>query len=104
MKVPTDMVKLGSLAPKQNTREAEGVMKDQLITVMEALRVSRAELRTHNARRVKNAPRTIQRLKEILFDDRVTHALSALGHGDDEAPSVVPPQDGDARNEPVKPE
>jgi hypothetical protein len=65
VKVPTDMVKLGSLAPKQNTREAEGVMKDQLITVMEALRVSRAEFRTHNARRVKNAPRTIQRLKSI---------------------------------------
>ena len=69
-------------------------MKDQLIAVMEALRLSRAELRTHDARRVKNAPRTIQRLKEILFDDRVTQALSALGHGD-EAPSVVPPQ-GDA--------
>jgi hypothetical protein len=79
-------------------------MKDQLIAVMEALRLSRAELRTHDARRVKNAPRTIQRLKEILFDDRVTQALSALGHGDDEAPSVVPPQEGGARNARVKPE
>jgi hypothetical protein len=79
-------------------------MKDQLITVLEALRLSRAELRTHDTRRGKNAPRTIQRLKEVLFDDRVTQALSALGHGDDEAPSVVPPQDGDARNERVKPE
>jgi hypothetical protein len=79
-------------------------MKDQLITVLEALRLSRAELRTHDARRVKNAPRTIQRLKEVLFDDRVTQALGALGHGDDEAPSVVPPQDGGARNARVKPE
>jgi len=79
-------------------------MKDQLIAVMEALRLSRAELRTHDARRVKNAPRTIQRLKEILFDDRVTQALGALGHGDDEAPSVVPPQEGGARNARVKPE
>jgi hypothetical protein len=69
-------------------------MKDQLITIIEALRVSRAELRTHDARRVKNGPRTIQRLKEVLLDDSVTQALNALGHGE-EAPSVVPPQ-GDA--------
>ena len=48
---------------------------------------------THDARRVKNAPRTIQRLKEILFDDRLTHALRSLGQ-DDEAPSVVPPRGG----------
>jgi hypothetical protein len=41
-----------------------------LIAVLEALRLSKAELRTHDARRVKNGPRTIQRLKEILFDDR----------------------------------
>jgi hypothetical protein len=79
-------------------------MKDQLIAVMEALRMSRAELRTHDARRVKNAPRTIQRLQEILLDNRVTQALNTLGHGDDEAPSVVPPQDGDARNARIKPE
>ena len=67
-------------------------MKDQLITIIEALRVSRAELRTHDAR--VNGPRTIQRLKEVLLDHRVTQALNALGHGE-EAPSVVPPQ-GDA--------
>jgi hypothetical protein len=53
-----------------------------------------------DGRRVKNAPRTIQRLKEILLDDRVTQALSALGHGE-EAPSVVPPQEGGPRNERV---
>jgi hypothetical protein len=49
---------------------------------------------------VKNSPRTIQRLKEVLFDDRVTRALRSLGH-DDEAPSVVPPQDGGSRSERV---
>jgi hypothetical protein len=49
-------------------------MKDQLITIIEALRVSRAELRTHDARRVKNGPRTIQRLKEVLLDASVTQA------------------------------
>ena len=56
-------------------------MKDQLITVLEALRLAKAELRTHEGRRVKNAPRTIQRLKEILFDDRLTQALRSLGQG-----------------------
>ena len=75
-------------------------MKDQLITVLEALRLAKAELRTHDARRVKNAPRTIQRLKEILFDDRLTQALRSLGQ-DDEAPSVVPPQEGGPRSERV---
>jgi hypothetical protein len=75
-------------------------MKDQLITVMEALRLAKAELRTHEGRRVKNAPRTIQRLKEILFDDRLTQALRSLGQ-DDEAPSVVPPQEGGPRSERV---
>jgi hypothetical protein len=75
-------------------------MKDQLITVLEALRLAKAELRTHEGRRVKNAPRTIQRLKEILFDDRLTQALRSLGQ-DDEAPSVVPPQEGGPRSERV---
>jgi hypothetical protein len=75
-------------------------MKDQLITVLEALRLAKAELRTHEGRRVKNAPRTIQRLKEILFDDRLTQALRSLGQGE-EAPSVVPPQEGGPRSERV---
>ena len=75
-------------------------MKDQLITVLEALRLAKAELRTHEGRRVKNAPRTIQRLKEILSDDRLTQALRSLGQ-DDEAPSVVPPQEGGPRSERV---
>jgi hypothetical protein len=34
-------------------------MKDQLITLLEALRLAKAELMTHDTRRVKNAPRTI---------------------------------------------
>jgi hypothetical protein len=75
-------------------------MKDQLITVLEALRLAKAELRTHDAQRAKNSPRTIQRLKEVLFDDRVTRALRSLGQ-DDEAPSVVPPQHGGSRSERV---
>ena len=75
-------------------------MKDQLIAVLEALRVARAELMTYDARRVKNGPRTVKRLQEILFDDRVTRALRSLGQ-DDEAPSVVPPQDGGSRSERV---
>lgn len=87
-------------ASKTKSRMKQSVMKDQLITALEALRISRAELRAHDARRVKNGPRTIQRLKEILFDDRVTQALRALGQ-DDEAPSVVPPQAGGPRTERV---
>jgi hypothetical protein len=75
-------------------------MKDQLITILEAVRLAKAELMTHDTCRVKNAPRTAKRLKEILFDDRVTRALRSLGQ-DDEAPSVVPPQEGDPRNERV---
>ncbi|MGA7065216.1 MAG: hypothetical protein WB048_02620, partial [Pseudolabrys sp.] len=38
----------------------------------------------------ENALRTIQRFKEILFDD--TQALRSLGQGE-EAPSVIPPQE-----------
>ena len=75
-------------------------MKDQLITVLEALRLAKAELMTHDTRRVKNAPRTVKRLKEILFDDRVSQALRSLGQHD-EAPSVVPPQEGGSRSERV---
>jgi hypothetical protein len=75
-------------------------MKDQLITILEAVRLAKAELMTHETRRVKNGPRTVKRLKEILFDDRVTQALRSLGQ-DDEAPSVVPPQDGGSRSEHV---
>jgi hypothetical protein len=75
-------------------------MKDQLITLLEALRLAKAQLMTHDTRRVKNAPRTIQRLKEILFDDRLTEALRSLGQ-DEEAPSVIPPQEGGPRSERV---
>ena len=75
-------------------------MKDQLITILEAVRLAKAELMTHETRQVKNGPRTVKRLKEILFDDRVTQALRSLGQ-DDEAPSVVSPQEGGPRSERV---
>jgi hypothetical protein len=67
-------------------------MKDQFTTVLEAVRLARAEFGTHDMRRVKNAPRTLQRLREVLMEDRVTKALRLLGH-DNEGPSVVPVQD-----------
>jgi len=51
-------------------------------------------------RRAKNSPRTLQRLREVLFDDRVTQALRSLGQ-EDEAPSVVPSQDGGTHGERV---
>ena len=75
-------------------------MKDQLITILEAVRLAKAELMTYETRRVKNGPRTVKRLKQILFDDSVNQALRSLGQ-DDEAPSVVPPQDCGSRSERV---
>jgi hypothetical protein len=48
----------------------------------------------HNARRVKNAPRTLQRLEKILLNEDVTRALGALGPGI-EGPSLVPSSDED---------
>jgi len=68
-------------------------MKDQMITVLEALRLAKAELKTHEARRVKNAPRTIKRLKEVLLNDDVGRALGLLTPSVG-APSVVPHQEG----------
>jgi hypothetical protein len=40
-------------------------MEDQLITILEAIRLAKAELRTHNSRPVENAPRTLKRLEQI---------------------------------------
>ena len=72
-------------------------MKDQLITVVEALRLAEAELKTHFSRRVKNAPRTIKRLEAIMLNKDVTRALGLLGPSIS-GPSVVP-QDEDASDE-----
>jgi hypothetical protein len=66
-------------------------MKDQLITILEALRLAKAELSTHNSRRVKNAPRTLKRLEHILLNEQVTRALGLVGPNV-QAPSVVPTQ------------
>jgi hypothetical protein len=71
-------------------------MKDQFTTVLEAVRLARAEFRTHDMRLVKNAPRTLKRLREVLTEDRVTEALRLLGH-DDDGPSLVPFQDHSER-------
>ncbi len=69
-------------------------MKDQVITILEAMRLAKAELRTHNSRPVKNAPRTLKRLEQILLNENVTRALGLLGPVD--APSMVPTQDENA--------
>lgn len=66
-------------------------MKDQLITILEAIRLAKAELRTHNSRPVKNAPRTLKRLEQILFNENVTRALGLLSP-DVDSPSMVPDQ------------
>ncbi|MGB8680304.1 MAG: hypothetical protein WCD59_21770 [Pseudolabrys sp.] len=66
-------------------------MKDQLITILEAIRLAKAELRTHNSRPVKNAPRTLKRLEQILFNENVTRALGLLSP-DVDGPDMVPDQ------------
>ncbi|MGC2054862.1 MAG: hypothetical protein WA665_15320 [Pseudolabrys sp.] len=66
-------------------------MKDQLITILEAIRLAKAELRTHNSRPVENAPRTLKRLEQILFNENVTRALGLLSP-DVDGPSMVPDQ------------
>jgi hypothetical protein len=68
-------------------------MKDQLITILEALRLAKAELSTHNSRRVKNAPRTLKRPEQILLNEKVTRALVGPSI---EAPSMVPTQEENA--------
>ena len=73
-------------------------MKDQLLTVIEALRMARAEIHTHYARRVKNAPRTVERIHTVLFDPKVSAAMGLLIPGM-ESPSVVPEESEEAKHE-----
>jgi hypothetical protein len=64
-------------------------MKDQLLTVVDALLQAKAELNAHHSRRVKNAPRTLKRVEAILFDPKVDKAMGILVPGA-RAPSLVP--------------
>jgi hypothetical protein len=84
-------------AESKDTRKAEGSMKKQLIVILEALRLARAELKTHNSHKVENASRTIQRLEELLLNERVTQALGLLGPNI-EGPSVFSSLDGDEKD------
>jgi hypothetical protein len=72
-------------------------MKDQLLIVVEALLMAKAELNTHYSRRVKNAPRTIERLKAVLFDPKVSKAIGVLTP-DIEAPNLVPAKDDEQQD------
>ncbi len=65
-------------------------MKDQLLVVVDAVLQAKAELNTHYSRRVKNAPRTIQRLHAILFDPKVSEAMGLLVPGIQASPGLVP--------------
>lgn len=64
-------------------------MKDQLIAVMEALRLVRAELATHGNRPVTNAPRTLARIEAIMNETRVAEAIDRL-YPNVESPSIAP--------------
>jgi hypothetical protein len=72
-------------------------MKDQLLTVVEAIRQAKAEITAYQNARVKNAPRTLKRVEAILFDPRVSEAMGLLVPALSDAPSVVP--EGEHRSE-----
>ena len=67
-------------------------MKDQLITLVEAVRLARLEIESYRDPRCQaSAEWTVKRLREILESKDVTRAMAALVPEDGLAsPSVVP--------------
>ncbi len=65
-------------------------MKDQLLTIVDAIRQAKAEINAYEAGRVKNAPRTLRRIEAILSDTSVSEAMGLLVPALADAPSVVP--------------
>jgi hypothetical protein len=68
-------------------------MKDQVLTVIDALLLAKAELNAHMTRRVQDVPLTIARLQAILMDQKVNAAMGTLAPGISDAPSVAPNQE-----------
>ena len=64
-------------------------MKDQVITVVDAILLAKAELNAHFERGVNNGPGTVSRLEAILFDPKVDEAMGILVPGT-KVPSIVP--------------
>ena len=66
-------------------------MKDQLTTLMEALRLAGVEVE-HFKRKRQSRDETLDRLEAILYDPRVRHAMESM-EPFVESPSLVPGHD-----------
>jgi hypothetical protein len=64
-------------------------MKDQLIIILEAMRLSRAALEKHRLSDGPNADSTIRELQRFLEDQSVAWAMEVL-YPELESPSVAP--------------
>ena len=69
-------------------------MKDQLTTLMEALRLARIEVE-HFRRKRQDRDETLHKLEAILYDPKVRQAVEKLEPVVD-SPSLVPSQDAPA--------
>lgn len=68
----------GHTAPRGDGRKPKvGTMKDQLLTVVDALLMAQAELDAYSASRDKNLERTIDRLEAILYAPKVSTAIQS---------------------------
>ena len=65
-------------------------MKDSVLSLVEAVRLARLELRCfRDPRCAASADWTVSRLEELLFDQSVTEAIEVLAP-DSESPSIIP--------------
>jgi hypothetical protein len=64
-------------------------MKDDLTSLLEAIRLVRAELEGYAGQRIQNAPRSIARIAEIVNDPQVLRAIERLDPMSD-SPSIAP--------------
>jgi hypothetical protein len=67
----------------------EAAVKDELLVILDAVQMARAQMRAHYEGGWRDQARTIERLKEILLDDKVSSALGLLAPNI-EAPGLQP--------------
>jgi hypothetical protein len=64
-------------------------MKHDITTLLEAIRLIRAELESYEGQRIQNAPRALARITAIVNDPHVRQAIEHLDPMS-EAPSIAP--------------
>ena len=73
-------------------------MKDQLVVLVEAMRLARLELACYRDPNCKaSAEWTVRRLSELLASNDVSGAISALTPDEDSGPPLVPDDPIDMR-------